>query len=55
MRLPGLAAEYIRTCADCGRTWRVPRAFARRGFQSLSTSILETTSGPGPPADSIHS
>jgi hypothetical protein len=41
MRLPGLAAEYIRTCANCGCTWRVPRAFARHRFQSLSTSIVE--------------
>jgi hypothetical protein len=41
MRLPGLAAEYIRTCADCGCTWRVPRAFARRRFPSLSTAIME--------------
>lgn len=41
MRMPRRAAEYIRTCADCGCAWRVPRAFARRGFQSLSTSIVE--------------
>jgi hypothetical protein len=41
MRFPWLAAEYIRTCAGCGYTWRVPRAFARRRFESLSTSILE--------------
>lgn len=41
MRMPGLAAEYTRTCLDCGCTWRVPRAFARRRFQSLSTSIME--------------
>ena len=41
MRMPGQAAEYLRTCADCGSTWRVPRAFARRGFSSLSTAILE--------------
>lgn len=40
MRLPRLAAEYVRTCADCGSTWRVPRAFARRRFQSLSATIL---------------
>jgi hypothetical protein len=42
MRVPGLAAEYIRTCADCGCTWRVPRALARRRrFRSLSASVLE--------------
>jgi hypothetical protein len=41
MRLPGLAAEYIRTCADCGWTWRVPREFARNRFRWLSTSIVE--------------
>ena len=41
MRWPGLAVEYIRTCADCGCTWRVPRAFARHRFPSLSTSIVE--------------
>ena len=40
MRIPGLAAEYVRTCADCGSAWRVPRAFAHR-FQSISTAIVE--------------
>jgi hypothetical protein len=40
MRLPGPAAEYLRTCADCGYTWRVPRQFARRRFP-LSASIRE--------------
>ena len=36
MRIPGLAAEYERTCADCGYAWRVPRAFRRRKVKSIS-------------------
>jgi hypothetical protein len=40
LHLPVLPAEYERTCADCGHTWRVPRAFARRRFPRLSALIL---------------
>lgn len=36
MRLPWQAAEYARTCAECGYTWRVPRSAARRRFRSIS-------------------
>jgi hypothetical protein len=50
MRIPGLAAEYIRTCADCGYTWRVP---ARGRFQPLSSAIPENNlrTRPAPGAD----
>jgi hypothetical protein len=41
MKLPWQAREFERTCADCGYTWRVPRQFARRHFQSIS--ILSTS------------
>jgi hypothetical protein len=53
MRIPGLASEYIRTCADCGYTWRVPRGFTRGRFQSLSAAILENNlrTRPAPGAD----
>jgi hypothetical protein len=30
------AAEYERTCTECGYTWRVPRAIARRGIHGMS-------------------
>lgn len=37
MYLPWRAREFERTCADCGYGWRVPRQFARRHFQSISS------------------
>jgi hypothetical protein len=37
MSLPWQAREFERTCADCGYVWRVPRQFARRRFQSISS------------------
>jgi hypothetical protein len=30
------AAEYERTCTECGYTWRVPRSIARRGIRGMS-------------------
>jgi hypothetical protein len=36
MRLPWVAQQYERTCADCGCAWRVPRQFAHRRVQSIS-------------------
>lgn len=36
MRLPWQPAEYVRTCAECGYTWRVPRSAARRRFRTIS-------------------
>jgi hypothetical protein len=36
MRLPWLAQQYERTCADCGCTWQVPWQLARRRVQSIS-------------------
>jgi predicted nucleic-acid-binding Zn-ribbon protein len=36
MRFPWQPAEYARTCAECGYTWRVPRSAARRRFRSIS-------------------
>jgi hypothetical protein len=30
MRLPWRPSEYVRTCTECGCTWRVPRWAARR-------------------------
>jgi hypothetical protein len=37
MRLPRPAQQYERTCTECGCTWRVPRQFARRHMQGIST------------------
>jgi hypothetical protein len=44
MRLPWLAQQYQRTCADCGCAWRVPRYFARRHVLAIPVR----TSGSGP-------
>jgi predicted RNA-binding Zn-ribbon protein involved in translation (DUF1610 family) len=37
MRLPWQARAYERTCSECGTTWRVPRQFARRHVQGISS------------------
>ncbi|MGH3224302.1 MAG: hypothetical protein ACRDPY_37405 [Streptosporangiaceae bacterium] len=54
MRLFWLAAEYERTCSDCGWSWRVPRSAARRrGRTPRSTaagqpkSLLQTRAATG--------
>ncbi len=36
MRLPWRPAEYVRTCTQCGNTWRVPRWAARRRVGTVS-------------------
>jgi ribosomal protein S27AE len=36
MRWPWQAREYARTCTNCGYTWQVPRAAARRRFRPVS-------------------
>jgi hypothetical protein len=46
MRIPGLAGEYKRTCADCGYVWSVPRGLARKRLRSISAvSIGQPRSG----------
>jgi hypothetical protein len=30
------AREWIRTCNECGYSWRVPRSIARRGIRGMS-------------------
>jgi hypothetical protein len=42
------AAEYERTCAECGYTWRVPRSIARRGIRGMSAmTFMGATSERG--------
>lgn len=36
MRLPWQPSEYVRTCTECGYTWRVPRWAARRHVGTIS-------------------
>ncbi len=36
-----LAREWERTCTECGYTWRVPRAIARRGIRGMSGITME--------------
>jgi hypothetical protein len=36
MRLPWPPREYVRTCGECGTSWRVPARAARRRFRSVS-------------------
>jgi hypothetical protein len=33
----GFAREYIRTCKECGYSWRVPRAVARQSGRGMSS------------------
>ena len=40
MRIRLRAAEYERTCAECGYTWRVPRSIARRGIRGMSATTF---------------
>ena len=30
------AREWVRTCNECGYSWRVPRSIARRGIRGMS-------------------
>ena len=30
------AREWVRTCDECGYSWRVPRSIARRGIRGMS-------------------
>jgi hypothetical protein len=40
------ARQWVRTCRQCGYTWRVPRAIARRGIRGMSaTSVAGATAG----------
>jgi predicted nucleic-acid-binding Zn-ribbon protein len=41
----GLAREYIRTCRECGYTWRVPRAIARQSGRGMSAVTLRGNLG----------
>ena len=36
VRWPGQPREYLRTYAECGYEWRVPRSAARRRIRSIS-------------------
>jgi hypothetical protein len=57
MRLPWQAPSYERTCSDCGTTWQVPRQFARRHFQGISSfNVAEMSRRPairGRPGDAV--
>jgi predicted nucleic-acid-binding Zn-ribbon protein len=42
------AREWVRTCKECGYTWRVPRSIARRGIRGMSAmSVIGRTAGAG--------
>ena len=44
MRIRLRAAEYERTCQECGYSWRVPRSIARRGMRGVSAmSVMGAT------------
>jgi hypothetical protein len=47
MRLPWQAREYERTCADCGYSWRVPRAFARHRISISGFNLGTDNTGRG--------
>jgi len=58
MRLPWHARTYERTCSDCGATWQVPRRFARRYRQGISSfNVAEMSRRPmiirGGPGDAV--
>jgi hypothetical protein len=36
----GFAREYIRTCKECGYSWRVPRAIAHQSGRGKSTTAV---------------
>jgi DNA-directed RNA polymerase subunit M/transcription elongation factor TFIIS len=36
VRFPWRPAQYARTCAECGYTWRVPRSAVRRRIGAIS-------------------
>jgi hypothetical protein len=36
MRIGLFAREYERTCQECGYSWRLPRAIARRRIRGIS-------------------
>jgi hypothetical protein len=41
------AREWERTCSECGYSWRVPRAIARRGIRGMSAmTVWGATVGP---------
>jgi len=40
VRLRLFAREWERTCAECGYSWRVPRAIARGGIRGMSARSL---------------
>jgi len=44
----GLAREYIRTCKECGYSWRVPRAIARQSGRGMSAMTLRSNLGRSP-------
>lgn len=42
MRFPWQPQEYVRTCAECGHIWRVPRWAAQRHVRSISMISVAT-------------
>jgi predicted nucleic-acid-binding Zn-ribbon protein len=44
-------SSYERTCADCGYSWHVPRAFARN--KTKPTSLAKFAGSPGDTAREI--
>ncbi len=40
MPIGWFAREWERTCNECGYTWRVPRAIARRGIRGGSAMLV---------------
>lgn len=41
----GFAREYIRTCKECGYSWRVPRAIAHQSGRGMSTTTVLNNMG----------
>jgi hypothetical protein len=45
MALGYFAREYIRTCRECGYSWRVPRAIAHQAGRGMSAITLRGSIG----------
>jgi hypothetical protein len=41
----GFAREYIRTCGECGYSWRVPRAIAHQSGRGMTAITARNNMG----------